>query len=209
MKSIRKIFFPLTIFTLFCPTGASRATEPSAVVSRPYVALGGGASVDLSGYFDITSPAMQVEVGFRWRRFAVEASMVWSELKWTAFPRYVCIAIYGTVCPANHVDGDLVGKVIQGRFYLFRPEHSMQLYLIGGLGGQLLTYKETHGRSGNEWLIMLRAGVGVETAFFGGISLDLSAIYSYTHLLGEPDPFLFFPRRLQNINLVGAIKYSF
>ncbi len=186
MKNIRNIIFPLTIFILFCPTGASRASEPSISADGPYLVLGGGSSFHVHGIGEGIAPSFNLGLGYRWGRLAVESDFFWigMESRLLNICMHVMFPAGGSTGCAEHLDGHILGGAIQGRIYLLGPEARLQPYVMAGAGGQVLLYEASGGwvdtEKGNLWGVVLLAGAGIEVRIHASVFLGVAGAYSYT-----------------------------
>jgi len=70
--------------TLSC--GHVLAAESDFPEAGVFFLLGGGSRFHVGGVVDDTRPAVQLGVGYSWNRLAVEADLMWTDMKWKHQP---------------------------------------------------------------------------------------------------------------------------
>jgi len=189
-----KALFALT-FLAAIASGCTFTSGTQATGESPYIDVAGGAEV----YFDSppkdAAPTFDLKLGYRWPGISVDAAMVWTHnMKWSAMQ---CIP-FGCVAMDRR---DMVGIRGAMQLYILKDDYWLQPYLMFGLGIRAMHYHEV------VWGGMVLLGGGAEVSLIGGLSLNVSVLYSVTRFdqdIGSPEG-----RTNQAILPMGGLKFYF
>jgi len=216
----KPILFTVALGIFISAPQTAWSSDSSNVSTGPFVAVGAGTDVQLSGFDDGTYPSLHAGAGYKWSWIAVDVSFIWTTTEWhrdiALTDQYHMPLIGGWTFP-----GHMLGGIVCGRFYPVPQSYRMHPYLFAGVGAvatiiednmpsHLITFAK---KSGSMWGLAFRGGVGIEIRVVWKVFIDLAVTYSYVHLLEEFDStapeYLHSPERLQSINVSGAARISF
>ena len=215
------MLFPLCFSILL--TRMASAEEQETKTSGMYLNLGGGTDIQIAGSETGVRPAVQVGVGSSWDWMSLDINLLWN----TSLLHVGMWVTDHTGMPlvgGADYSGHLIGLLAYGRFYMTESTNTVRPFGVLGVGGNafLIQYSGPSGTrpacNESETLggIIIRGGAGLELSLVDYLSLDFTAAYSYTRLLGSIDctspegsgsveP----PVNLHSINVVTTVKLSF
>lgn len=213
--------FSLIPLLAICATASSAEKEDAA--SGMHFNLGGGADIQIAGSETGVRPAVQLGIGSRFDWISWDINLLWNTSilhvdMWAT--DYTGMPIIGGV----DYSGNMIGLLAYSRFHMTDKTNTVSPYGVLGLGGNayLIQYSgpnrirplcdESEALGG----VIVRGGAGVEVSLVDYLSLDITAVYSYTRLIGSIDcptpegsgsveP----PLNLHSINVVTAVKLAF
>jgi hypothetical protein len=189
-----KVLSALTLLSVIAP-GCTFTSGTLATGESPYVDVAAGAEVYFAGPPEGAAAALDLKLGYRWPDFSVDAALMWThDMAWTA--------AHCEPSACRFTDRrDLAGIRGALQVYFLEPDYWLRTYLTFGLGLRSMHYHEV------VWAGLILLGGGAEVSLFGGLTLNVAVLYSFTrfeHGIGSPQG-----RTNHAVQPMGGLRFYF
>lgn len=213
-------FYEVSCITLslLIISGSALGSDKGIQTSGIYLAIGGGADIQLKGLDDGLYPALEAGFGYSWSSFSVEVDLFWNMTDWDS-PVPMTDPIMPLIGGATYT-GHVLGAILYGSFFPVKRSFGWNHYIKIGIGGEAILTEESIRpefytpceESFTMGGLVARGGAGTEINVSESISLGLTLMYSYTRLFNgiecHPPDDVETPANVHSVNLIVSMRLS-
>jgi opacity protein-like surface antigen len=202
MTSRKRFTVPAFLAVFLTGTGAW-TTEIEDSAEGVYFIVGGGTNFYSEGLDEGTRPIVQLGAGYAVKWLALEATLFWTDIEWLEY--HYCIMWVGAHCPPTRNHGDLLGGIVNARFYFIPPDPFLRFFIIGGVGGHVAWHGAQGDVEGTALGVTFRAGGGAEIGIVDDLKLDVALTYSNSSFDEKLD---YDHNEVHGLNMIVSVKFS-